>query len=422
MYQVLVVDDEIEIRQGLARWDWGNLPVQVAGCCAHGLEALRFLADTPVDILLTDIRMPFLDGLELMDAVGRRHPFVRTIVLSGYSEFEYARQAMRLGAEDYLLKPIDPADLHATVERLVQHMDSQKQMEARMAQLQRQSNLLSLELRREFLDTLLRGPLTPEELEYGGMAGEVMLEGDAFAAAIVRQDDASAADTAELNFSLDCILQRYWDVQGLGYHLMRRDGPGAVLVGKGGQRERFEPLFQTLVKYRSLFRSTFSLIVGPQVGSPAQLHRSFAAAGVLAANTPRHTLALCPDLAPAESAPKVPVVAAAPLDTRLLTKAKQFMQTHYGRSITLKDVADHVYVSPGYLSALFKANNETFLKVLTKLRVDQAMALLRDPGLKIYEIVGMVGYSDNAYFTEVFKRQTGKTPTDYRAGALSAPR
>ena len=421
MYQVLVVDDETEIRQGLARWDWGPLAVQVVGCCAHGLDALRFLASTPVDILLTDIRMPFLDGLELMDAVGRLYPFVRTVVLSGYSEFEYARQAMRLGAEDYLLKPIDPADLHTTMERLVQRMDNQKQAEVRMAQLKRQSQLVSLELRKEFLDTLLRAPLSPEELEYGSMAGEVILEGDAFAAAIVRQDDTGAGDPADLNFSLDCILQRHWDMAGLGYHRMRRVGPGAVLVGKGGRRESYEPLFQVLTQYRALFRSTFSLAVGPQVGSPAQLHRSYAAAGALIAQTPRHTLAHCPALPDGEAAPKAAEAPVAP-DTRLLTKAKQFMQANYGRSITLKDVADHVYVSPGYLSALFKASNETFLKVLTKLRVDQAMALLRDPELKIYEIVGMVGYSDNAYFTEIFKRQTGKTPTDYRAGVLSARR
>lgn len=417
MYQVLVVDDEKEIREGLAAWDWMQLPLKVAGSCAHGLEALRFLSNTPVDILLTDIRMPFMDGIELMDAVSRQYPFVHTVVLSGYSEFEYARRAMQLGAEDYLLKPVNQQDMLATMGRLIGRMDAQRQSERRMELLRRQSGLLSSELRRDFLDALFHTSMSPEELEYGGMAGEVMLEGNAFAAVLVRMDDPAspALDVEALRFSLNSILYRAWDEPLLGYHMVHPFAVSAVLLSKGAHdRARYGRLSQQLTKYRALFRSTFSIVAGPVVGSAALLHKSYAEAHARATGVPANSIVMCPALEAPEPAPPAAPLTAEPLDRKLLGKAKRFMQENFSRSITLKDAADHVYVSPGHLSALFKANGETFLKALTRLRVDRARELLDDADLRIYEIVGMVGYTDTAYFTEVFKRQTGVTPTDYR--------
>ncbi len=421
MYQALVVDDEKEIREGLAAWDWGALPVKVVGSCAHGLEALRFLASTPVDFLLTDIRMPFMDGIELMEVVSHRYPFIRTIVLSGYSEFEYARRAMQLGAADYLLKPVSSQDMAATVGRLIARMDAEKQLEHRRAVLERRARQLAPELRRAFLDALFGAAIPAEELEQGGVASEVLLDGNAFAAAIVRMDGPApqSQDMDALAFSLDSILERSWDERGLGYHQARRDAVQAVLLSKdGADSERFERLQAHLLKYRSLFRATFSIVVGPTVPSPSLLHRSLAAARQRADAAPASAVTRCPAESLDSGAPRAAAGAApARLDSALLRKAKQFMQENYTRTITLKDVADHVYVSPGYLSALFKANDETFLKALTALRVDRARELLADPSLKIYEIVGMVGYSDAAYFTEVFKRQTGITPIEYRNGS-----
>ena len=107
MYKLLIVDDEKEIREGLAKWSWDAVGIEVAGCCSHGLEALQFVEERPVDIVVTDIRMPFMDGIELMTALNARYPFIRVVILSGYSDFEYAQKALKFGAIDYpLLKPL----------------------------------------------------------------------------------------------------------------------------------------------------------------------------------------------------------------------------------------------------------------------------------------------------------------------------
>ncbi|SIR51600.1 two-component system, response regulator YesN [Paenibacillus sp. RU4T] len=125
MYNVWIVDDEPFILEGLARLvDWPSLQLRLAGESEDGLLALEDMkaSEAAVDILITDISMPEMNGLELIRACRSRNPALKCIILSGYSEFDYVREGMRLGIENYLLKPIDMAELaetlRATVEKL----------------------------------------------------------------------------------------------------------------------------------------------------------------------------------------------------------------------------------------------------------------------------------------------------------------
>ncbi|MGU3472890.1 response regulator [Paenibacillus sp. D51F] len=125
MYNVWIVDDEPFILEGLARLvDWPSLQLRLAGESEDGLLALKDMeaSEAAVDILITDISMPEMNGLELIRACRIRNPALKCIILSGYSEFDYVREGMRLGIENYLLKPIDMAELaetlRATVEKL----------------------------------------------------------------------------------------------------------------------------------------------------------------------------------------------------------------------------------------------------------------------------------------------------------------
>ena len=130
---MLIVDDEKEIREGLAKWSWDAVGIEVAGCCSHGLEALQFVEERPVDIVVTDIRMPFMDGIELMTALNARYPFIRVVILSGYSDFEYAQKALKFGAIDYLLKPLQFQTLHDTFAKAMERLREEKQAEFRVS-------------------------------------------------------------------------------------------------------------------------------------------------------------------------------------------------------------------------------------------------------------------------------------------------
>ncbi|WP_039788050.1 response regulator, partial [Paenibacillus riograndensis] len=117
--KMLIVDDEPIICKGLRLTiDWAALGIEVIGEAYDGEEALQVMANTEVDFLLSDIRMEGMDGLQLAEQVGQRYPEVRMVIISGYEDFDYARQAMRLGVNDYLLKPVNVDELTGVVGKL----------------------------------------------------------------------------------------------------------------------------------------------------------------------------------------------------------------------------------------------------------------------------------------------------------------
>lgn len=117
--KVLIVDDErlerVLIRKG---FDWESKGFQIVGECASGQEALEFVKYQKPDIVLTDINMPNMNGLELSEKILEVHPKCRIVIITGYRDFEYARTAVRLGVEDFLLKPVSMLDIDTVTKRL----------------------------------------------------------------------------------------------------------------------------------------------------------------------------------------------------------------------------------------------------------------------------------------------------------------
>lgn len=117
---VLLVDDEQFVRMGLRSLiDWGSCGYQIIGEADNGEDALRMIAEKQPDLVITDIRMPVLDGLELIRRITQTgHLTTKFIIISGYDEFKYAQQAMRYGVSDFILKPVDQDELQAILMRL----------------------------------------------------------------------------------------------------------------------------------------------------------------------------------------------------------------------------------------------------------------------------------------------------------------
>jgi two-component system, response regulator YesN len=110
-YRLLIVDDERPLCEGLMAFDWESLGFEAIGSAMNGEAALAILAASGADVLLTDIKMPFINGIELCRIVKKTYPAMKMILLTGYKEFEYARAAISLGVTEYLLKPIDLKEL-----------------------------------------------------------------------------------------------------------------------------------------------------------------------------------------------------------------------------------------------------------------------------------------------------------------------
>lgn len=117
MLRLIIVDDEKIIRESICSLiDWESLGIEVVGVCKNGLEAYDAILDSYPDIVLTDIKMPGLSGLELIEKLNDTREHIQFIILSGYSEFEYAKQAMRYGIRHYLLKPCNERQIIEAVE------------------------------------------------------------------------------------------------------------------------------------------------------------------------------------------------------------------------------------------------------------------------------------------------------------------
>ena len=117
--KVFLVDDEIVIREAIrTSFPWSETIYELVGEAPDGEMALPMIRDANPDILLTDIRMPFMDGIQLCQEIRRTMPWVSVVILSGYDDFTYARQAISMGVKEYLLKPVSAKELLAVLDRV----------------------------------------------------------------------------------------------------------------------------------------------------------------------------------------------------------------------------------------------------------------------------------------------------------------
>ena len=130
MFYAMVIEDSKPIARDIKRQVEAAHPrVRVTAVVYNGLEALQLLKEHPVDLVITDIRMPRMDGLTFIAEAKRLRPQLKFVILSGYSDFDYARQAIQLGVSDYLLKPLVQSELSTILERLVSEIETKRRIE-----------------------------------------------------------------------------------------------------------------------------------------------------------------------------------------------------------------------------------------------------------------------------------------------------
>lgn len=174
MYKLLIVEDELIEREALVEFvDWQHLGAELAGCAESAEEAVNLSMTNHFDILLTDIRLLGMSGLELARMMLQRQPNLKVVINSGYSDFEYARQALEMRACSYITKPIDLKELKATMARVVKELDEERE-KARSSERLRQLVQDNMPLiRRHFFERLVSGTLSDPEivksLDYFGM-------------------------------------------------------------------------------------------------------------------------------------------------------------------------------------------------------------------------------------------------------------
>lgn len=128
LYKLIIVDDEAAIRNGIANsMPWKEIGFQVIGLCRNGQEALDLIEKNPPDVVLSDIRMPKMDGTELMQILSKNYPEIKIVILSGYNDFEYLNLSIKNKVAEYLLKPTDPEEIKKVFERISGELDVERE-------------------------------------------------------------------------------------------------------------------------------------------------------------------------------------------------------------------------------------------------------------------------------------------------------
>lgn len=281
-YRVLLADDEEEIRVGISRKiDWAGLGFVLVGEAENGAEALELAEQLRPDVVLTDIKMPFMDGLELCRRLKQSLPAAKLVVFSGFDDFEYARQAIGMNVFEYILKPINAPELNQMLDKLKAQLDQQR-LERRDMETLRRRYEESLPLLRElFYTRLLDGRIRPGQIQDRAARYEIQLPQGPWATALVQVDAPKEGEAAErdelLLLSIRAFFQEHFELPGCGLRAILYNDAVALLASLSDQGQVYsllEELDRLCVLSHSYLGMSLTVGVGLPCEEPAGLHAS----------------------------------------------------------------------------------------------------------------------------------------------------
>lgn len=215
MYKVIFVDDEILTREAIAEnTPWDEAGFVLAGTAANGREAIALLEESPSDLLITDICMPIMDGIELSAYVQKHFPETLVMIISGYDEFEYAKQALKNGVTEYILKPITSFELKEELVKIKERLDVECSKKNHIEKIQQAYEQNIPMLREHFLNRLLEGNGSRNDVKEQLEKLELTVQGDYQAVVFIEMEDSSVFFENYADVSYDLILFSIVNITG----------------------------------------------------------------------------------------------------------------------------------------------------------------------------------------------------------------
>jgi Response regulator containing CheY-like receiver domain and AraC-type DNA-binding domain len=416
MLTMLVVDDEYLVRLGIRETiEWSKYNIEIVGEGCDGEEGLQLALKYSPDIIITDIRMPFMDGMELMAKIRENGLESSIIVLSGYDEFEYAKEAMHNGAEAYLLKPLENDKLVETIQNAAKKIKEKKSTRNYYEKLK--SELTSI--KKQFLRDLLLGGITDkneirEKIDFLNLS----LEMDNNFVVVVRiyqyeliiqqltQDDLKGLKEAVTHGIAQVLLIHD---QYMGVMVESSPGEWVVIIHMLSIKEGIEEVIKDrCIDLTRRLREEFTYSVSIGISCICQditnIRLAYKEACTVSENK------LLPTCSSVTYANDLEVAGY----RREIRDVIRYIKNNYYKEITVDMAGKELYISSSHLMHLLKDElGKTFNDCLTEYRTEMAKDLLKDSRYKIYEVCEKVGYSDVKYFSQVFKKVTGMSPSDY---------
>ena len=533
MYKILLVDDEILVRDAIREnIDWGKLDCELIGDCENGKQAVEFVKTHEVDIVLTDILMPYMDGMELSHFLHDNYPDVLIVIFSGFGEFEYAKKAIQYNVSEYMLKPVTAMELTKVIENMKEKLDSRKKEQRKMESLTQVSQDYHKNanvIRSKALDCLVKCTrevqVSLDELERMG----ITFQAASYRVAVFDIDTYSEMYQMDMDKQQESALMAFV-LFNVGDEIVVREKAGVVyqegnnrvcIIFAGNRTKEFSENIHRICheiqkKVKEVIGLETSIGIGSWVRSPYELIYSYRLAAkaidyryLLGGNLlfdmeekkTDNTIFLINDLETLTEAIKSgdrrlmeetlgqieteiksalveksyaciylqqviraigntcqslseepeKIIAQREALLKAVTEQRMFSQAaalvekyaqevfdelqelnsssgqrqgmlamdyiqknYMDPGLSLNSICSYLNISTSYFSTIFKEmTGETFIEVLTRVRMEKAKELLENTTMKNYEIAEKVGFSDPHYFGISFKKITGKTPTEY---------
>ncbi|MBZ4646171.1 MAG: two component transcriptional regulator, AraC family [Clostridia bacterium] len=189
MYKLILVDDEEEVRKGiLQKIEWAKYGFEIAGEAENGREALEIAEKTMPDVVITDIKMPFMDGIKLAEQLREKFPTTKIVILTGFDEFEYAQKAIKLNVVEYVLKPVSSHEMIEILVKVKSQIDKEIAEKEDMQALREHYRKSLPVLKEKFLTSLITSKLGKAEIKEKSQSYNINLNGNGFVASIVSID------------------------------------------------------------------------------------------------------------------------------------------------------------------------------------------------------------------------------------------
>jgi len=468
-YRVFIVDDESWVVESLkVSVDWKKYGFEVVGEAYNGLEAMQLMRDLKPDVVFTDIRMPGMSGLELIKKGSELPVLPKFVVVSGYAEFAYAQRALNYGATAYCLKPYDDEEIANLLKKLYKTLNMEHdRSETQLIQLLADNNEDSMEKIKQAFES--RGLQMTKGQAAGLMVctcdGDPFLSMDTIRTRIGKTKMLYIMAYEQLEAVISELeTQMPEGVRGIGvsgkideYAMISKELEHATLLsnqyfmtGQAGVY-RWNPASRGVLK--ETFKKIGAAITNQDFTALGQL--SDEVSGLLqqegytikdALRLYNVTLSFLYILDEDQQEQMVmgyeqlmdtfenvsemnaylrslsvklsrrqPEYETRETTNETFMSILQYVHENYRSTITIQSLTQKYYINPNYLSQLFKKEvGETFTSYMTRLRINNACKLLEQTNLRVTEIAEKVGYQDYFYFTRMFKKITGHTPTQFR--------
>lgn len=400
-------DEPLARRAMLHSIDFAAHGFEVVAVSEDGRQAIAHFDTFAPDLVITDINMPYVSGLDVAKHIADSGKNTRVVILTGYDEFDFAQKAIQYGVSNYLLKPVTAKEFGAYLDAEREAIVLSRKRRTEQEAAQRRLYASRPVLRNEYLSRLVQGTIQADRSEQGISLADIRFA----QVALFRVDDFQATAT-KLNMSWDLLLFAIFnvltelaDAHAACHSFQLPDADFGYLWLTSAEAELPDAL-------AALARQTVQTLqhvgidthfgVGDLVNAAGDIRRSYEEA--------RHALET--NRSGAQTTP------------RLVADALRLIDSHYSKSdLSLLEVTTRLAVSISHFTNTFKEHTgKTFVEYLTQVRIEKAKETLINTDLMLYRIASDVGYDNPTYFASIFKKTVGITPKQFRNLYSKSPR